>query len=71
MKFLQETTEWRVPTPNHVYIFDGSSTKIVGYIKEGTTKAIKLPKPMGFDKRRRTFEEMSSKGFDMSEFKKV
>lgn len=66
MKLLQETTEWKVPTPNHIYIFDGSSSKIAGYIKEGTKVAIKFSVPMGFDKRGRTFVEVKKTGFDLS-----
>ncbi len=66
MKLLQETTEWKVPTPNHIYIFDGSSSKIAGYIKAGTKVAIKFSAPMGFDKRGRTFTEVKPKGFDLS-----
>jgi hypothetical protein len=68
MKLLQETTEWKVPTPNHIYIFDGSSSKICGYIKEGTKTAIRFSQPMGFDKRLRTFVEVKPKGFDLSAF---
>lgn len=66
MKLLQETTEWKVPTPNHIYIFDGSSTKITGYIKAGTKVAIKFKFPMGFDRRGRTFIEVKKAGFDLS-----
>lgn len=66
MKLLQETTEWRVPTPNHIYIFDGSSSKAVGYIKQGTQTAIRFNQPMGIDKRLRTFVEVKPKGFDLS-----
>jgi hypothetical protein len=67
MKLLLETTaDWNTPTPNHIYIFDGSDMKIVGYIKEGTKKAIKFSKPMGFDKRKRTFKPVPAKGYDLS-----
>ena len=69
MKLLQETTEWKVKTPNHVYIFDGSSMKIVGYVKAGTRDAIKFTKPMMFDKRGRTFVEVKAKDFNMAAFK--
>ena len=69
MKLLQETTaDWNTPTPNHIYIFDGSDMKIVGYIKEGTDDAIKFSKPMAFDKRRRTFKEVKAKGFNLTVF---
>lgn len=67
MKLLLETTaDWNTPTPNNVYIFDDSDMKIVGYIKAGTVDAIKFSKPMGFDKRRRTFKEVKMKGFNLA-----
>lgn len=62
MKLLQETThDWKVPTPNHTYIFGSSTMKIIGYIKEGTKVAIKFSKPQSFDKRMRTFKEIPTK----------
>lgn len=70
MNILQETTsDWKVPTPNHTYIFGTSSMKAIGYIKEGTKVAIKFKTPMGFDKRRRTFVTLKAKdlkGLDLS-----
>lgn len=69
LTLLKETTvDWAVRVPNHTYIFDGSTMYIVGYIKEGETKAIKFAKPMFFDKRRRTFTKVKPKSFDLSEF---
>ena len=67
MILLQETTEWRVPTPNHIYIFE-TAYNCVGYIKQGETKAIKFTEPRKIDKRRRTFEKIKPKGFDLSAF---
>jgi hypothetical protein len=62
MILLQETTsDWKVPTPNHIYIFGTSSSKIVGYIKAGTTVAVKFSEARGFDKRRRTFVTLKAK----------
>lgn len=66
MKLLQETTEWKLPTPNHIYIFDGSSSKIAGYIKEGTKVAIKFSTPLGFDTRGRSFVEVKKSEYDLS-----
>lgn len=67
MKLLQETTsDWNTPTPNHIYIFNGSDMKIVGYIKEGTKKAIKFSNPIRFDKRKRTFKPVLAKDFDLT-----
>jgi hypothetical protein len=68
MKLLQETTsDWNTPTPNHIYIFEKtSSLKALGYIKSGTNIAVRFSTPMQFDKRRRTFKEVPAKGFDLS-----
>ena len=72
MKLLQETTaDWKVPTPNHTYIFGTSSMKIVGYIKQGETTAVKFKTPQSFDRRNRTFIELKAKDvkkFDLSAF---
>lgn len=62
MQLLQETTsDWKVPTPNHIYIFGSGSTKAIGYIKAGTTVAVRFSEPMAFDKRRRTFTALKAK----------
>jgi hypothetical protein len=66
MKLLRETTKWKNPTPNHIYIFDSTDTKIVGYIKVGADVAIKLSKPMWFSKKGRTFQSVPAKGFNLS-----
>lgn len=56
--YLLETTKW--DTPNHIYIFDGKkSTKIVGYIKDGSNEITMFKKPLPFDKRKRTFKEIT------------
>jgi hypothetical protein len=68
MKLLQETTQWSDNTQNHIYIFDNSDTKIAGYIKMGTNKAIKFSKPMAFSKRGRTFKVVNKKNFDLTCF---
>jgi hypothetical protein len=70
MNILQETTkDWKVPTPNHAYIFGTSTMKAIGYIKEGTTVAIKFKTPQSFDRRNRTFVTLKAsemKGLDLS-----
>lgn len=64
LTLLQETTiDWSQPIPNHTYIFGPSTMHIIGYIKEGETKAIKFSKPLFFDKRRRTFKNISAKKY--------
>lgn len=58
--FLQETTNWGDDTPNHIYITEGNkSTKIVGYIPNNGKTIYFFEKPMNFDKRKRTFQEVN------------
>lgn len=54
MQALLETTKDSLP--KHVYILDGS--KLVAYIRAGTTEPFVFKKPMSFDKRYRTFREV-------------
>jgi hypothetical protein len=62
MILLQETTEWKTPTPNHIYIMDSSnSMKIVGYIPVGKREPFFFSKPILFDKRGRTFTKLNIK----------
>ena len=62
MILLQETTEWRVPTPNHIYIMEAhNSMKIVGYIPLGKREPFFFSKPILFDKRGRTFQKLNLK----------
>lgn len=68
LTLLQEKTQWDNPTENHIYVFDESTTKIVGYIKSGSSKAIRFSKPMMFDKRGRTFSKVKASSFDLSAF---
>lgn len=42
--------------------------KIIGYIKQGTTKAEKLKVPMAFDRRGRSFIEVKKNAFDLGAF---
>lgn len=61
MKFLQETTNnWKCDynVPNHIYMVNG--IKAVGYIKQGTDKKIMFKKPIFFDRRNRTFNELKN-----------
>jgi SWIM zinc finger len=55
MKLLQEVTEWEKFVPSHIYIFENSESKIIGYIPTGTKEPIKFSKPMPFDRRGRKF----------------
>ena len=63
---LQETTEWKDGTPNHVYVFINSTTKIAGYIKAGEKVAFKFSNPLVFSKRFRKFKRVNKKDYDLS-----
>ena len=58
----QETTEWSMDVPNHVYIFKdrpvGRSAKAIGYVQAGTTRVQKFRKPMVLDLKDRSFKEL-------------
>ena len=58
MKIVLETTEWSVPTPNHVYVLNDSMSKLIAYVRAGTKDVVKFKKPMGFDTRGRTFVDL-------------
>jgi len=62
MKYLKETTVWsdvtEVNIPNHTYMVEG--TKVFGYIKENDGEKVMFSKPLPFDKRKRTFEELKN-----------
>jgi len=63
MEALFETTVWKGSrAPNHTYLLDG--TKLVAYIRAGTTEPFYFKNPIkGFDRRGRTFEKVSLKWF--------
>lgn len=62
MKAILETTLWDTPVPNHTYLVDG--TKLVAYIRQGTTEPVYFKQPIkGFDVRRRTFTELKVNPF--------
>lgn len=60
MKIVRETTVWSTGTPNHTYILNDSMTKMTAYIPAGTRRRVTFSKPMGFDRRGRTFEVLKS-----------
>ena len=63
MEAIRETTAWDIP--NHTYLLDG--TRLVAYIKQGTTEPIYLSKGIkNFDKARRTFVKADATLFDQS-----
>lgn len=56
----QETTEWSMDVPNHIYIFKdkpvGRSAKAVGYVPAGSQQVQKFKVPMVLDLKGRSFE---------------
>lgn len=63
-EYLQETTaEWNSDfrVPMHIYILVNG--KMVGYVKEDTTKIISFSNPMYFDKGRRKFDKLTEESF--------
>lgn len=59
MKAVKETTKWEFP--NHTYLLNG--TRVIAYIKDGETQPIKINGKKGigmpFDKKGRTFKDVS------------
>jgi len=62
MKFYQEITEWSYDVPNHIYYLNEDKSKMVGYIKKGTTELFKFTKPISFSVRGRKFILLDRKG---------
>lgn len=62
MKFFQEVTEWSVDVSNHIYYLNDDKTKMVGYIKFGTTELFKFKKPISISTRGRKFIALKRKG---------
>jgi hypothetical protein len=62
MRYMQEITDdWKCDynVPNHIYILEkGRGGRLLGYIKEGTTKKIMFDKPFPFFIKNRKFKEL-------------
>lgn len=59
MKIMLETTVWDDPgVPNHVYVFNDSLSHAIAYVRAGTKEVFKFKKPLGIDRRGRTFVEL-------------
>lgn len=56
MILVKETTKWDGDFKNHVYLLSDDMYKMVGYFKFGTKEFKQFKKPLGFDKRHRTFK---------------
>jgi len=65
MQAYLETTDWADgTTANHTYLLDG--TNLVAYIKRNDTKPFYFKNPIkGFDKRGRTFKELTANPFEV------
>lgn len=62
MRIVVETTEWRVPTPNHVYVVNDSMTRMIGYVPAGSKKLQRFAAPRPFFAAGRAFEDLASAG---------
>ena len=63
MKYFEEVTDWGSKTAqNHTYYLCDDKTKMVGYIKQGTTDLFKFKQPIKFYTKGRKFVELKTKG---------
>lgn len=63
MKYLQEVTDWGIKdAQNHTYYVCDDKTKMVGYIKQGTTDLFKFKHPIVIYTKGRKFVELKKKG---------
>lgn len=63
MKFYKETTrDWSCETPNHTYLLSTDKSRMYGYIKSRSGDTFTFKKPIKFDARRRTFQEVKELG---------
>lgn len=63
MKYLQEVTVWdSKDAPNHIYYVNDDKTKMVGYIKQGTSDLFKFKHPIAIYTKGRKFVELKKKG---------
>ena len=67
MKFIEELTVWDSPTAkNHIYYVDDAKTRMVGYIKFGTTELFRFKRPIQFSTKGRKFRTLGIKAEDDS-----
>ena len=63
MKYFEEVTDWGSSTAmNHIYYLNDDKSKMVGYIKHGTTDLFKFKNPISFYAKGRKFVELKKKG---------
>ena len=61
MRIVQETTTWSDgfgDSCNHIYVCNDSMNEIIAYVPRGSRKVFKFKKPIKFDTRGRTFEDV-------------
>lgn len=58
LRFYKEVTEWKTPTPNHIYLLNKSKDRMYAYIQEGTNEPKVFLKPIQFHKKDRVFVDI-------------
>jgi hypothetical protein len=58
MKYYQEVTEWPGGSVNHIYYLKDDRSKMVGYIRNGTTELYKFKQPIDFYTKGRKFVKL-------------
>ena len=68
MKFFEETTEWKHPTPNHTYLLSDDKSKLYAYVRVGSNKVHTFKKPIRFDTKGRKFVAVNNRwGYNTNE----
>lgn len=60
MKYYQEVTEWPNGSVNHIYYLKDDRSKMVGYIRHGTTELYKFKRPIDFYTKGRKFVKLAT-----------
>jgi SWIM zinc finger len=72
MKFFEEVTAWAEPNAvNHIYYLSDDKSKMVGYIKNGTTSLFKFKRPITISTKGRKFRLVRDGEADSVYFAKV
>jgi hypothetical protein len=63
MKFIEELTVWdSASAKNHIYYVDDAKTRMVAYIKNGTTELFRFKRPIQFSTKGRKFRVLATPG---------